>query len=119
MRGMFVLAPFFVASMVLLGLVPAIAAYRRGRSFLRWWVYGTFDFTDAVSQARHLQPLDNPGGTLRRCPHCRKWIQAETEACGYCKSRVTPLAKETIVAQKRAARQQLRTIDKLPAWLNR
>jgi len=107
-----------VSGMMLLGLVPAAAAYREGRSFLLWWIYGIVEFSGALSKAHQLQPMENPDGSLRRCPKCGKWIQAQASLCGYCENELTPLPREAIVAQKRAAKHAMRLADKLPRWLD-
>jgi len=105
--------------MVLLGSIPAAIAYRHGRAFLRWWIYGTLQFSGALSRALRLQTIENPDGTLRRCPRCRKWIQAEAALCGYCRNEVSPLPKAVIASEKRAAKERVRLADKLPRWIDR
>ncbi len=106
-----------IFGMGLLGLVPAAAAYREGRSFLQWWLYGGVDFFGALSKSQALQPIENPDGSLRRCPECGRWIHAETNLCSYCENEVTPLSREAIVEQRRAAREAMRRADQLPRWL--
>lgn len=44
-------------TLALLGLIPAFIAYRKGRSFLEWWVFGAGLFPLALPMAIMLKPL--------------------------------------------------------------
>jgi hypothetical protein len=73
-----------------LGVIPALIARRKGRSFFAWWIYGTFLFVialvhaivcgpnRAVVEARELAA----GG--KRCSSCAEMIRAEARVCRYC-----------------------------------
>lgn len=45
-----------VVALVLLGLIPAFIAQRKGRSFLEWWLFGTGLFPIALPMALLLKP---------------------------------------------------------------
>jgi len=47
-----------VATLALLGLIPAFIAQRKGRSFLEWWLFGTGLFPLALPMALRLKPQD-------------------------------------------------------------
>ncbi len=47
-----------VVVLAILGLAPAYMAYRKGRSFLEWWLFGLTLFPVALLAAWQLKPLD-------------------------------------------------------------
>lgn len=54
--GRFVL--FGLLALVLLGLIPAFLAYRKGRSFWTWWLFGATLFPVALVVAWKIRPLE-------------------------------------------------------------
>jgi ABC-type polysaccharide/polyol phosphate export permease len=46
-----------IAVAVLIGLVPATIARRKGRDFLAWWVLGAMMFVFALPAALLLRPI--------------------------------------------------------------
>jgi cytochrome c-type biogenesis protein len=49
-----------LAALVVLGLIPAYLAYRKGRSFWTWWLFGATLFPVAMVAAWMIRPLDVP-----------------------------------------------------------
>ena len=49
----------FVILVLLLGLIPAVIAHRKGESFVVWWIYGAALFIVALPHALLGKP--NPG----------------------------------------------------------
>jgi hypothetical protein len=45
-----------VATLAVLGLIPAYIAQRKGRSFLEWWLFGAGLFPIALPMALMLKP---------------------------------------------------------------
>jgi cytochrome c-type biogenesis protein len=45
-----------LAGLIVLGIIPAIIAHRKGRSFLDWWLFGTFLFPVALIMALRIKP---------------------------------------------------------------
>jgi len=90
---------------VLLGLIPAMIAQSKGRSFIGWWIYGALLFIialpHAVMAARNTQAIERSeiaaaGGDLCKCPHCAEAIKAEAKVCKHCGRDVPPLAHEIV-----------------------
>lgn len=83
-----------------LGLIPAVIAYRKGRSFGLWWIYGSMLFIVALFHSLLLKPKIQPPplatakvepsepalpeGT-KRCQHCGQLIDALSMRCPVCK----------------------------------
>ena len=49
-----------VVLLIFLGLVPAYIAFRKGRSFIDWWVFGAALFPVAMIAVFFIKPADNP-----------------------------------------------------------
>lgn len=87
-----------------LGLIPALIAYRKGRSFGLWWIYGSMLFIVALFHSllikpriKQPQPAEKneavveppreptvPEG-LKLCAHCGQVIDALSARCPVCK----------------------------------
>ncbi|HEX3438575.1 MAG TPA: hypothetical protein VHT24_17530 [Pseudacidobacterium sp.] len=84
MRIVFLLAP------VLFGLLPAVIARHKHRSFGIWWLYGAVLFPIACVHALFLHR--DPGGehdpdlqgSKKKCPYCKEWVRWELEICPAC-----------------------------------
>lgn len=74
---------------VLLGLIPAKIAERKGGSFLEWWVYGTVLWIVAFPLA--LMKKDRRYGA---CPWCAEDLRVEARVCPHCQREVTPLGAD-------------------------
>jgi hypothetical protein len=91
---------FLIIAMILAAL-PAAVAYRRGRSFLGWWLCNAFLlgiggfigglwvgvplFVVAMLAAAILTSRN------RKCPECRSEIPREASKCRYCQTAVAAL----------------------------
>lgn len=79
---------FFAA---ILGLIPAVIARHKGRSFVGFWIYGTLLFIVALPHALLMKPDTRvvearqlEGGSHRKCPHCAEIIRIEAKVCRFC-----------------------------------
>jgi hypothetical protein len=68
----------------LLGLIPAVIAYQKGKAFFRWWLFGWALFIIALPAAILLKPdvveLERrqlEQGIMKRCLHCAELVKRE------------------------------------------
>ena len=67
----------YLLVMTLLGLIPALIANNKGRSFFGWYVYGVLLFIIALVHALIVKEK-------KKCEFCAELIKAEAKVCRYC-----------------------------------
>ncbi|MFN5954206.1 MAG: zinc ribbon domain-containing protein [Dolichospermum sp.] len=77
----------FILLLWIVGLVPALIAYKKGRNFLNWWMYGHLLFIVAFPHALLLRETENSlinRGILKNCPYCAEVVKKEAKVCKHC-----------------------------------
>ena len=86
----------------ILGLIPAVIAHRKGRSFGLWWIYGTMLFIVALfhalyflkPQVQQAMPMEQPPSPppepslpedTKQCCFCGQLIGVHSAQCPVCK----------------------------------
>lgn len=68
----------FIAAL-LLGLIPAAIASKKGGTFIVWWLYGSLLFIIAIIHALLMSPVG-----LVKCPECAEMVKKEAKVCKHC-----------------------------------
>ena len=75
---------------ILIGLIPAIIAQHKGRSFIVFWIYGALIFIVALPHSLLINPTAKALGnhrlaqSFKKCIYCAQIIKAEYNVCLYC-----------------------------------
>jgi hypothetical protein len=86
-----------LAFAVLIGLIPAVIARKKGRAFVGWWVYGALLLIVALPHALLCKDRSY------RCLHCAEKIRPEARICPHCHTELSP-PPAPVVSQRTPAR---------------
>ncbi len=79
----------FVVAIVI-GLLPAVIASSKGRSFFLWWLYGSALFIIAIIHALVIKPTPTAERSekleqgMKPCHFCAEMIQGAALVCRFC-----------------------------------
>lgn len=97
--GTILIIAFFI------GLIPAVIAAGKGRSFMGWWIYGGLFFILALPHSliikRNEKAIESEklADGARKCPFCAEIIKAEAIVCRYCGKDLPKEPASQIVSQ--------------------
>ena len=75
---------------VILGLIPAVIAERKGGSFVGWWIYGALLLIIALPHALLMKPDQEKiesrqtESGMRKCPYCGEMVKQEATLSRFC-----------------------------------
>ena len=85
----------FIILILLIGLIPAVIARSKGKSFMLWWIYGALLFIIALvhsilmkSNNANLENRQLAEG-MKKCPKCAELVKQEATLCRFCNSEFT------------------------------
>lgn len=93
----------FLIVALLLGIIPATIAAKKGYNFFLWWLFGAALFIVALPVAILIQPnMDNQ----KKCPACTNWVAKEATRCRHCGTELSAGAQRVDYINPRHATQE-------------
>ena len=89
-----------VGILILIGLIPATIAPRKGANFLKFWFFGSLLFILVLPYVLAMEPdakvmaeREERDATARgevRCPACKEFMRADATICPHCRTAIQP-----------------------------
>lgn len=86
---------------IVIGLIPALIAQSKGRSFFAWWVYGALLFIIAlvhsiiIKKDPYFEEKTMLDDGMKKCPFCAELIKSEAVKCKHCGSDLTSSSEDS------------------------
>ena len=77
-----------VLLLLVLALIPATIAKKKGENFIGWYIYGVLLWIVALI---HSIVMKDKSG--RQCPMCKEWIKEEAIVCKHCNTNIAEYYK--------------------------
>ncbi|HDI3023510.1 TPA: zinc ribbon domain-containing protein [Cronobacter turicensis] len=80
---------------VVLGVIPALIAHSKGRSFIAWWFYGFLLFIVALVHSLVIKKdpeyaeREMIDDGMKKCPLCAEMVRKEAVKCRHCGSDIS------------------------------
>ncbi|MCK6678245.1 zinc ribbon domain-containing protein [Enterobacter asburiae] len=91
---------------IVLGVIPALIAHSKGRSFFAWWIYGALLFIvalvhslvirkDVVAEEKEMVAFEG----MKKCPFCAELVKREAIKCKHCGSDISNGEGSPVIAK--------------------
>lgn len=94
---------------ILIGLIPAVIAQGKGRSFVLWWIYGAALFIIALPHSLimkvNTEKIENRqiNDGMKKCPYCAEMVKSEAIKCKHCGADIKPEPTSAVKHNERVA----------------
>lgn len=77
----------FIITLALIALIPGLIAYKKGRSFIAWYIFGVLFWIAAIIAIIVVDSKERPWSKpkdTRKCPHCSEEVEHNMKKCNFC-----------------------------------